>query len=144
MGFIEIDFFKELKLPTPMTCGLVNKIISPKGIRKLNEHDRYEYRLKDELVQVYDKKPAQVSAGLYWVMDIYKRYGTLRWNHYLVVVEEDCFYPIAEFCKCTDSTWIKDALPYIKRYFAGESMPPIDITRYRPIKESKSGWAVRK
>lgn len=33
MNKLEIDFYKELRLPMPMTCGLVNKIISPKGIR---------------------------------------------------------------------------------------------------------------
>ena len=33
---LEIDFFKELDLPKPITCGLVNRIVSPKGLRKEN------------------------------------------------------------------------------------------------------------
>lgn len=142
MNTFEIDFYKELKLPTPITCGLVNRIISPKGLRKLNEHDRYEYHLKDELVQIYHDNPAEVTPGIYWVMDIYKRNGTLYWNHYLVVVEEDgCYYPVAEFRRCTDSTWIKDALPYIKRHFAGEELEPIELTPYRAPKERRTGWS---
>lgn len=137
---LEIDFYKELELP-PATCGLVNKIVSPKGIRKLNEHDRYEYRLKDELVQIYDDKPANVESGIYWVMDIYKdKGGELKWNHYLVVVEEDCFYPVAEFLDCKDSTWIKQALPYIKDYFKEFDLEPIKITPYKPPKQNKKGW----
>ena len=51
---LEIDFYKELELPKKIICGLVEKILSPKGVRKLNEYDRYEYSLKSELVQVYD------------------------------------------------------------------------------------------
>lgn len=141
---LEIDFYKELKLPQPMTCGLVNKIVSPKGIRKLNEHDRYEYRLRDELIQIYDDKPALVEPGIYWVMDIFKIGNSLKWNHYLVVVEEDCFYPVAEFLEVTDSTWIKDAIPYIKDYFSGEELDVIDITPYRAPSKSKNGWRVSK
>ena len=140
MSKLEIDFYKELKLPSPITCGLVNKVIEPKGIRKLNEHDRYEYRLKDELVQIYDDKPALVEPGLYWVMDIFKWNSSLQWNHYLIVVEEDSFYPVAEFLDCKDSTWIKDAMPYIKDYFAGFDLEPINPTRYKRKPQSKSGW----
>lgn len=137
---LEIDFYKELKLAQPITCGLVNKILSPKGIRKLNERDQYEYHLKDELIQIYEGKPALVEPGIYWVMDIFKIGNELKWNHYLVVVEEDSFYPVAEFLEITDSTWIKDALPYIKRYFAGEELDPIHITPYRAPRQSKNGW----
>lgn len=138
---LEIDFYKELKLPQPMTCGLVNKILSPKGIRKLNEHDQYEYHLKDELIQIYEDKPALVEPGIYWVMDIFKKNGELKWNHYLVVVEEDSFYPVAEFTECHDSTWIKSAQPYIKGYFAGEELDPIRITPYRAPRQRKTGWS---
>lgn len=137
---LEIDFYKEFELPTP-TCGLVSKITSPKGIRKLNENDRYEYHLKDELIQIYDGKPASVPAGIYWVMDIYKdREHTMRWNHYLIVVEEDSFYAVAEFLNCEDSTWIRQALPYIKDYFEEFELEPIEITPYKPPKQSKKGW----
>lgn len=144
MSKLEIDFYKELKLPSPITCGLVNKVMSPKGVRKLNEHDRYEYRLKDELIQIYDDKPALVEPGLYWVMDIFKWNSSLQWNHYLVVVEEDSFYPVAEFLDCKDSLWIKDALPYIKDYFAGFDLEPINLTRYKRRPQSKSGWSSRR
>lgn len=138
---LEIDFYKELKLPQPMTCGLVNKILSPKGIRKLNEHDQYEYHLKDELIQIYEDKPALVEPGIYWVMDIFKIGNALKWNHYLVVVEDDCFYPVAEFCEVVDSTWIKDAMSYIKDYFAGFELEPIDTTPYRTPKQRKTCWS---
>lgn len=138
---LEIDFYKDLRLPQPMACGLVNKILSPKGIRKLNECDQYEYHLKDELIQIYEGKPALVEPGIYWVMDIFKIDNALKWNHYLVVVEEDSFYPVAEFTECHDSTWIKSALPYIKGYFAGEELDPIRITPYRAPRHRKTGWS---
>lgn len=141
---LEIDFYKELKLPQPMTCGLVNKILSPKGIRKLNERDQYEYHLKDELIQIYEDKPALVVPGIYWVMDIFKIGNQLKWNHYLVVVESDSFYPVAEFCEVVDSTWIKDAIPYIKMYFAGEELDPIHITPYRAPRQRQNGWGVKR
>ena len=145
MTRLEIDIYKELKLPIPITCGLVNKILSPKGIRKLNDMDRYEYRLKDELIQIYDGKSAQVEPGIYWVMDIYQnRGGDLQWNHYLVVVEDDCFYPVAEFLNCHDSLWIRDAIPYIKDYFNGFELEPIELTPFRPLKQKRSAWANRR
>ena len=93
MNKLEIDFYKELGLPMPMTCGLVNKIISPKGIRKLNDRDVYEYHLKDELIQIYDDKPTTVEPGLYWVMDIFKWKSEMTWNHYLVVLRMIAFTP---------------------------------------------------
>ena len=144
MSKLEIDFYKELKMPTPMLCGLVNKIKSPKGVRKLNEHDRYEYSFKDELVQLYKGEPALVDEGIYWVMDIYKRGNETKWNHYLVIVEEDCFYPIAEFLDCHDSTWIKGAMPYVKEYFEGFEQEPVEITPYNPPKQRKNGWSTKK
>lgn len=140
---LEIDFYKELELPQPMICGLVNKVISPKGTRKATESGRYEYHLKDELIQIYEGKPALVVPGIYWVMSIYKVGDGQKWNHYLVVVEDDCFYPVAEFLEATDSTWIKKALPYIKDYFEGFDLMPIDITPYKPPKKKKTGWGRR-
>lgn len=140
---LEIDFFKELKLPQPIVCGLVNKVISPKGIRQLDETGRYKYHLKDEIVQVYDGKPAFVNTGIFWIMDIYKKGGELKWNHYLVIVEDDCFYPVAEFLEATDSTWIKSAIPFIKRYFEGAELDVIQTTRYKAPKQSKRGWGIK-
>lgn len=135
-----IDFYKGMKLAPPV-CGLVHKIISPKGIRKLNEHGRYEYRLKEDLVQIYDNNPAEVGKGIYWVMNICKdREGSLKWDHYLVVVDMDGYYPVAEFLNCKDSTWIKGAIPYIKEYFSGFEMEPIEVTEYKPLKQQKTGW----
>lgn len=137
---LEIDFYKELELPKT-TCGLVNKILSPKGIRVLNDNNMYEYRLKDELVQIYDNKPVIVDEGIYWVMDIYKNSnGVIKWNHYLVIVEKDCFYPIAEFLDCKDSTWIKHAIHFIKSYFNGEIQDPIELTRYVIAPKKKTRW----
>lgn len=139
-GFFEIDFYKELKMAPPV-CGLVHKITSPKGIRRLNKQDRYEYHLKEDLIQIYDNKPAEVDAGIYWIMNIYKDIeSNLKWNHYLIIVDDEAYYPIAEFLDCKDSTWIKSALPYIKDYFNGFDLEPINITRYRPPKQNKTGW----
>ncbi len=141
---LEIDFYKELELAQPMICGLVNRILAPKGVRKLNEFDRYEYHLKDELIQIYEGKPAIVTPGIFWVMDIFKKGSEIKWNHYLVVLEEDSFYPVAEFLGCVDSTWIKGALPYIKQYFAGEELDPICITPFRAPKKIKNSWGNRR
>ena len=142
---LEIDFYKELELPKKIICGLVEKILSPKGVRKLNEYDRYEYSLKSELVQVYDEKPVTVTPGIYWVMDIYKpSLSEQHWNHYLIVVEDDCFYPVAEFIDCRDSTWVKDAIPYIKDYFEGFELEPIELTKQKREKPKKPSWKLHK
>lgn len=137
----EIDFYKELKLPRT-TCGLVNKILSPKGKRRLNERNEYEYHLNDELIQVYQGEGAtEVTEGLYWVMDVFKNSeGQLQWNHYLVVVDEEGFYPIYEYLDAHDTTWILDAMPYIKGYFAGEEFDPIALTKYR-MPKPKTRWS---
>ena len=105
------------------------------------KYDVVVYHLKDELIQIYEGKPALVVPGIYWVMDIFKIGSGLKWNHYLVVVESDSFYPVAEFCEVVDSTWIKDAIPYIKDYFAGFELEPIEITPYRAPKQRKTGWS---
>ena len=137
---LEIDFFKELELPSPVLTGLVDLIESPKGVRKQEPSGRYSYALKDKLVQLYDGKPAIVTPGIYRVMVIFRRKGDLQWNHYLVVVEEDCFYPVAEFCECHDSLWIKGAIHIIKRYFAGEELDPISLTVYPKPRQKESRW----
>lgn len=140
----EVDFYKDLPLPKPTICGLVNKVISPKGTRKLNENDLYEYHLKDELIQVYDGNPVKVTNGLYWAMSIYKNQAAeLKWNHYLIIVDNGSVYPVAEFLDCHDSSWIKDAMRYIKAYFAGEDLPEIDLTIYR-VRPRKSSWKTSK
>lgn len=127
---LSIDFYKALKLPKPIICGLVNKITSPRGKRKLNDYDLYEYHLTDtELIQIYDGKPATVDPGLYWIMDIYRSDDGLKWNHYLVVVEEDCFHLIKRFSKAVDSTWLRKAMPYIKSYFEEAELEPIITIR---------------
>lgn len=137
----EIDFYKELKLPQTV-CGLVNKVLSPKGKRRINERGEYEYHLNDELIQVYQGEgAAEVTEGLYWVMDVFKNNeGKLQWNHYLVVVDEESFYPIYEYTGAVDTTWIPDALPYIKRYFAKEELEPIVLTKYK-IPKPKTKWS---
>lgn len=136
----EIDLYKELKLPET-TCGLVNKIISPKGKRRLNERDEYEYHLNDELVQIYQGNSAVLEEGLYWAMDVFKNAkGQLQWNHYLIIIDDEGFYPVYEFLDAHDTTWIVDAMPYIKRYFAGQELEPIAITKYKNPKP-KTKWS---
>ena len=129
----EIDFYKEFALPRPVQCGLVHKITSPKGIRlKDDKTGLYHYRLHNDLVQIYEGKPALVEKGLYWVMDVYKLQGTMTWNHYLFVVEPDgTVYPISEFLYYQDSTWIKESINIIKDWYKGDLYDPIKIT---PIK----------
>lgn len=138
---LEIDFFKELELPeSPNFTGLVDKILSPKGIRKTTETGRKEYALNDTLIQVYDGKPVIVEEGIYRVMVIFNnpKTGALQWNHYLVIVEEDCFYAVAEFLDCHDSLWVRDAIPYLKDYFSGETLEPIEVTQYpKPVVKTK-------
>lgn len=141
MNRCEIDFYKELGLP-PTKCGLVNKILNPKGKRRKNYLDEYEYHLNDELVQVYQgEEPAVVDEGLYWVMDIFTNpESRLQWNHYLVVVDEEGFYPIYEYLDAHNTTWILDAMPYIKGYFAGEEFESIELTKYK-MPKPKTKWS---
>lgn len=128
MNQIEVDFYEDFYLPTPIS-GLVHKITSPKGIRK-EVQGGYEYHLKHDLIQIYEKDSIIVGEGLYWVLDIHIHHGNVVWNHYLFVVDNDDAHLVAEFMNITDSTWIKDAMPVIKKYFEGKPLKDIEATQY--------------
>lgn len=127
----DIDFYQKFSLPYPVECGLVSKVISPKGKRQFREEtQQYHYSLNEDLIQIYEGKPCQVTAGLYHVMDIYKRHGQMTWNHYLFIVGDDGkAYPIAEYIKQTDSSWIKVAIKTVKQYFDGDELERVILTR---------------
>lgn len=135
----EFDFYKELKLPRPVLCGLVNKITQPKGKRVLDESiGQYSYGLHNNLIQVYNNEEACFEPGLYWVMDIYKYRHELHWNHYLIIMEDDgSVYVVAEFLDCNDSTWIKKAVKTVNAYFDGKNLDPIGITQCAVDKPTK-------
>lgn len=142
MNEFEVDFYKEFKLKPPI-AGLVNKVTSPKGTRRLEETGRYTYHIKEELVQVYDEKPCTVTPGLYWVMlitkDITTLYGGPKWYHYLFIVDLDGdVYPIFEYLEAKDTSWVKEALPYIKKYFSEEHLDRIRLTPYKKPAKTKS------
>lgn len=132
-----IDFFKELNLPQPVTAGLVNKIVSPKGHREWHENiKQYHYSFNDELAQVYESNeacPVNVEPGLYCVTDVFKFRDNMTWNHYLVVVEDDgTYFAVGEWLFCTNSTWIKEGIKLVKQYFEDpESLEPVKLHKFR-------------
>lgn len=137
---VTVDIYKKFRLPIP-TCGLINKITSPKGIRVRESETYTSYRLHTDLVCIYDDRATQLDEGIYWVMNVCKVEGTMQWDHYLFVVEEDRVYPVAEFLYLTNTEWIPEALPYIKKYFAGEHLDPIKLTYIRQETSNKTRWS---
>lgn len=146
MNRFEFDFYKELKLPRPVTCGLVNKVTKPKGKRTFNEDiNDYYYELNHDLIQVYDHGDGEVALepGLYWVMDIYKHKHEMHWNHYLIILEGDgSVYPVAEYLDCHNSKWVKKAVKITEAYFNKEELEPIELTHCKtdkPLKKLVTG-----
>ena len=143
MNTYSIDIFKEFKLETPM-AGLVLKVIKPKGvIRHEKFGESYSLYTDDSQLTVYNGEEFDLIPGIYWVLDIFKhpKYQITQWNHYLFVVEDGgAVYPIAEYCNQHDSSWVKQALPVIKRFFAGESFNPIELTYYLHRSEKRTSW----
>lgn len=134
-----IDFYKTYNL-VPPTCGLVNKVTSPKGLRKFEAEGYTSYQLYSDLSDIYKGEPASLEPGIYWVLDICKVKEVLHWNHYLFVVDTDGFnYPVAEYLNQRDSAWVKEAIKLVKRYFAGEELDSTGITKidYQIIRKSK-------
>lgn len=145
MSTYSIDIFKEFELEKPV-AGLVERISKPKGIIKHGEYgDSYSLYTDDSRTTVYDGKEFDLIPGIYWVMDIFKhpKHDTCQWNHYLFIVENDgSVFPIAEYCDQHDSTWVKQAIPVIKRFFAGETFKPIEITYYLHRSDKRTRWKV--
>ena len=139
MKKFEFDFYKELELPTPVLCGLVQKVTAPKGKRTMNESiHQYSYELHTDLVNIYDFEETPYEPGLYWVMDVYKHKSVLRWNHYLIIIEDDgTVYAVGEYLNCHDTTWIKKAVKVVNAYFEGEELDPIGITQCKTDKPTK-------
>lgn len=147
---VRIDFYKEFGLERPM-AGLVKRITSPKGVRTADSGstDGYSYRLHTELVGIYIGTPMDLSPGIYLVSDICAPYNRLIWNWYIFIVDGDNIlhlaYPIAEFLDQKDSSWVKDAIPILKRAFSEKSMDPIKITKYsHEESKPKSAWKIGK
>lgn len=140
MSRFEFDFYKELKLPRPVTCGLVSKITKAKGKRTFNEDiNDYYYELHHDLVQVYNYgEEVALEPGLYWVMDIYKYKHEMYWNHYLIILENDgSVYPVAEYLNCHDSKWVKKAVKVTETYFNQEALEPVELTHCKVDKPLK-------
>ena len=143
MNTYEIDIFKEFNLEKPV-AGLVEKISQPKGIVKHEKHgDSYSLYTDDTRMTVYNGEEFDLVPGIYWVLDIFKhpKKQILQWNHYLFIVDEDgAVYPVAEYCNQQDSTWVKQAIPVIKRFFKGESFNPIELTYYLHRSDKRTSW----
>lgn len=116
---MKIDVFKHFKLPQPVVCGLVMEIISPKGIRTMNEATGvYHYNLHTDLQQIYEGDPAQLQDGLYWIVDIARIKGEgLQWNHFLLEINDGEADILESYYNIKSSDWIPKALPTIKQHF---------------------------
>lgn len=134
---IAIDFYKRFKLVTPV-CGLVHRISKPKGIRTFDEDGKASYALVSDLIGLYEETPMKLTKGLYWVVDVCKIKGSMAWNQYLFIVDDEGAYPIAEYLYQTDSTWIVKAIKLVKMYFNGEELEAISPTKIVWKEEQKT------
>lgn len=127
-----IDFFKAFKLKKP-TCGLVERIVSPKGNRR-ETSEGYEYSFKTDtsISSVYKHEPMLLYPGIYRVVDITPIDEKMTWNGYLFVVENDgTVYPVAEYVNYRNTSWVKKSIPLLKKYFEGKSLEEIEITKLK-------------
>ena len=136
---MKVDFYKQFKLLKP-TAGLVEKITSPKGIRKKVSYG-YAYALHTELQGVYNDKPMDLDSGVYWVLDVCKYKDELIWNHYLFYVDttQESVVPIAEFLYQHDTNWIPDAIKPIKKVLQGH-IKEIELTQFKVAPKQKTRW----
>lgn len=145
-GF-QIDLFQKFELEEPIS-GLIFRITDKKGIRiPIKDSDEgFSYSLRTELTQIYNGEACELIPGIYTVLDICKPDGYPIWNHYLFIVEEDgTVYPVGEYLDRTDSVWVKEALQVVKKFFNGEDVKKLRLTRYEKDKKDSSGWSkVRK
>lgn len=140
MQRVEIDFYKEFRLPTPL-CGIVSKVTSPRGKKISITDTTYSYHLYTEMVNLYKGDAATIEPGLYWVLDVCKPVEAIEWYQYLFVVEKNGdVYPVAEYLRQVDSTWVRKAMPLIKDYFAKKKLEPIKLTRIRMLATKKTRW----
>lgn len=140
MKKVRIDFYKEFPLATPVV-GLVEKIESPKGLKKQEDNGQTSYSFKCGDFWVYKNEPLELTEGIYKVLDICNIDREPTWNNYIFIIDSDGdVFPLGEFLNCPDTRWVKKALPLVKSYFAGDGLDSIELTNLRPKKEKKSGW----
>ena len=134
---MKVDFFKKFDLLNPV-CGLVSKITSPKGIKSM-ENDEIIYKLHSEPTWVYNREPApSIKRGIYWVMNVCKVKDRLTWCHYLFIVRKDkTVFPVAEYLYCEDTSWIKQAIKVIKKFYSDEPVESIVLTSLKSNEEDE-------
>ena len=139
-----IDFYKMFNLVPPM-CGLIDKVTSPKGIRRQEEDGYISYQLHSDLCCIYKGEATDLEPRLYWVLDVGLVKGTLNWNQYLFIIEDDgTVYPVGEYLDQKDSSWVKKAIGTVKKYFAKEPVDAIEITKIDYKIHRKSKWGKTK
>lgn len=140
MSRYKFDFYKQFDLLPPVS-GLVSKITSPKGIRRITDSG-VKYQFHSDLIQVYDGQECMIEPGLYWVLDVCHVKKSLVWCHYLFIVEDDgTVYPIKQCLNQKNSDWIPKSLEVVKRYFNGESIDPIELRVLPRPKPKRAGWS---
>lgn len=121
----EVDFYKDFKLVPPV-CGIVSRVVKPKGIKKIEPDGKTSYKLYSDSPIIYNNEKMALEPGLYWVLDVCKVKGAMTWNQYLFVLEEDgSMYAIAEYLNQGDSSWVVEAMKPVKKFFKGEVTEPI-------------------
>ena len=140
----KLSFYKDFKLVPPF-CGLVSKVIKPKGTKKQEPDGKVSYNLHTDNPIIYHKAPMLLEPGLYWVLDICKVKESNHWNQYLFIIEpEGAVYPIGEWLNTSDSSWIIQAVKLVNRYFNGERLEKIELTKIDYKVVVKSGWKSNK
>ena len=135
----KLSFYKDFKLVPPF-CGLVSKVIKPKG-KKTEENGQTHYSLHTDNPIIYHKAPMLLESGLYWVLDICKVKESNHWNQYLFIIEpEGDVYPIGEWLNTNDSSWVIQAVKLVNKYFQGEKLNRIELTKIDYKVVVKTGW----
>lgn len=142
-----VNFKKELGFDHTMG-GFIARIESPKA-KRIEREDRdgldaqYHYEFKTDPSQVIlPEKESSITEGLYEVVDICKwNYNRLQWNVYIVVVDSDSVYPVAEYLDSPHTQWVKDARKIVQAYFNNEELDIIELTQ-RPKPKVNKKWGI--
>lgn len=146
MTHYDIDFFKEFSLKKPIS-GIVERIVDAKGFRHKEEWGySYQFNTDSSVSCVYKGEAMSCIPGLYKVLDICYIQDhiceRMIWNNYLFVLEEDgTVYPVAEFIDDKDSSWVKKAMPVVKSYFNGEEIEPIELSKFKKVRQQEP-WSI--
>lgn len=125
--------FKELLKLNHDIGGCIDRVISPRGVRK-EEDGRMYYSLKKDFGYgfIFDKPDCKdiKDRSIWVVVDIchWDNSSALFWNIYLVVFDGERAYPVAEFLDSPETLWVKEALPIIKKFFNGDDLEEISLT----------------